>query len=112
MQLKLLVRLILQRLLRSVTTIEVLKPMCSILAILSRRLPIRELVLEKLNQKIPEVKENFNVPIMYILNAIGLDAIREIFIPYMNFLLLRVEEDLNPGFTSAILVCYYFYLSG
>ncbi|KAK9747062.1 TATA box binding protein associated factor (TAF) [Popillia japonica] len=105
-QLKLLVRLILQRLLRSATTIEVLKPMCSILAILSRRLPIRELVMAKLNQKIPEVKENFTVPIMHILNAIGLDAIREIFVPYMDFLLLRVEADLNPEFTSAVLQTY------
>ncbi|KRT84389.1 hypothetical protein AMK59_1633, partial [Oryctes borbonicus] len=106
LSLKLLVRLILQRLLRSVTTIEVLKPMCSILAILSRRLTICELVMAKLNQKIPEVKENFTIPIMHILNAIGLEAIREIFIPYMHFLLLRVEADANPDFTSAILQTY------
>ncbi|GJQ86778.1 hypothetical protein Trydic_g5572 [Trypoxylus dichotomus] len=106
-QLKLLVRLILQRLLRSATTIEVLKPMCSILAILSRRLPIREFVMTKLNQKIPEVKEKFTIPIVYILNAIGIEAIREIFIPYMHFLLLRVESDKNSDFTSAVLQTYY-----
>lgn len=45
---------------------------------------------------------------MHILNAIGLDAIREIFVPYMDFLLLRVEADLNPEFTSAVLVSLQF----
>lgn len=81
--------------------------MCSTLAILSKRLPIRELIFAKLHQKITDIKENFKLPIIHILNAIGLDAISEIFIPHMDFLLLQSEQSLSPEFTSAILVRMY-----
>ncbi|XP_022913309.1 uncharacterized protein [Onthophagus taurus] len=108
--LKLLVRLLLQRLLRGITTPEVLKPMCSVLAILCERLPLREFVIVKLNQKIKDddakIKENFLLSIVSIINALGVDAIFEIFVPLMNYILTRIEVDQNSDLIYAILQTY------
>ncbi|KAJ8984241.1 hypothetical protein NQ317_007473 [Molorchus minor] len=74
-QLKLLVRLLLQRLLLSHTTKEVLKSMSSVLALLCLREPLREMVIVKINQK-TGLHHKTVLPILTIIYYLGIDAIR------------------------------------
>ncbi|XP_044757167.1 uncharacterized protein LOC123315514 isoform X2 [Coccinella septempunctata] len=94
-QLKLLVRLILQRLLKSYTNPDVLKPMCWVLAILCRRYPLKEYVLAKLKQKLPELSFQYNLSFLMIVNALGIEAIIEIFLKNFDIFFIRfsIEED-------------------
>ncbi|CAH0559626.1 unnamed protein product [Brassicogethes aeneus] len=104
-QLKLLVRLLLQRLLKSVTTDEVLKPMCSILANLCLRVPLREFVIQKINQKLHSL---FSCPlnVLMIVSYIGIDAIREIFLPNTNYFLGRVVQRNDCELLHTVLSIY------
>ncbi|KYB25878.1 uncharacterized protein LOC100142597 isoform X1 [Tribolium castaneum] len=105
-QLKLLVRLILQRLLKSTTTSEVLKPMCSVLAILSQRGPLREFIILKIFQKLDEVFDNFALPVITAVNSLGIDAIQSIVLPNLNLFLARVVEKQDLAFNYSILESY------
>lgn len=103
-QLSLLVRLILQRLLRSATTEEVLKPMCTVLSILCDRTALKDIVLLKTLQKFSEVKENFLLPILSIVNAIGFDALESIFLPHLEYFLSHAELNPRPDVDYMLLV--------
>jgi hypothetical protein len=103
-QLKLLVRLILQRLLKSTTTNEVLKPICNVLAILCRRDPLKEFVILKLLQKMDEVFQNYALPIVTTANSLGIDAIRSIVVPNITLFLNRAAERQDLPFIYSILV--------
>lgn len=100
-------RLILQRLLQSVTTEEVLKPMCSLLSILCLRVPIKEFVIKKIKQKINEIPglcENFCLPILTTVYYLGVDAIMEIFLSNLSFFIEQVMEKRNKDLTQIMLV--------
>lgn len=79
-ELKLLPRLILQRLLRTRTDYEVIKPMCSVLAMLCIRAPLRELVIGKIEQRRQEFNTDYALPLVCIINALGIDVLR----PYVD----------------------------
>lgn len=94
-QLKLLVRLMLQRLLKSHTNSEVLKPMCWILAILCRRKPLNEFVMTKLKQKLPELSVEYLLPFLMLVNALGIDAIISIFVENFELLHSKLNTEEN-----------------
>lgn len=93
-----------QRLLRSHTTPEVLKPMGFTLGMLCNRVPIWDLVLAKLKQKLPEIKLSFALPILTIINALGYRAIQEVFVPNMAFFLKKDMDRNNFEYASALMV--------
>ncbi|KAJ8938604.1 hypothetical protein NQ314_011412 [Rhamnusium bicolor] len=78
-QLKLLVRLLLQRLLISNTTKEVLRSMCSVLAILCLREPLKDMVITKINQKITGSHHEMLLPILTTIYFLGIDPLGNIF---------------------------------
>ncbi|KAL3278167.1 hypothetical protein HHI36_013508 [Cryptolaemus montrouzieri] len=103
-QLKLLVRLILQRLLKSFTNPSVLKPMCWVLAILCRRYPLREFVMAKLTQKLPELFVQFSLPLIMILNSLGIDAITTIFVNNIEYFLSTLQDNWQSFYGYCIMV--------
>lgn len=107
-QLKLLVRLILQRLLISTPTKEVLKSMCSVLAILCLREPLREMAISKINNKIETQKKE--LPILTAIYFLGIDAVREIFLPNIEYFLgkLKGTQDDESEVINVILVSRFY----
>ncbi|XP_018560794.1 uncharacterized protein LOC108903188 [Anoplophora glabripennis] len=105
-QLKLLVRLLLQRLLISTPTKEVLKPMCSVLAILCLREPLREMAINKINNKIESQKKM--LPVLTAIYFLGIDAVREIFLPNIEYFLGKVKTTLDddPEVINVVLSIY------
>lgn len=103
-QLKLLVRLLLQRLLLSTPTKEVLKAMCSVLAILCLREPLREMAITKINNKIDNQK--VVLPVLTVIYFLGIDAVREVFLPNLEYFLEKVKEaqEDDPEVTNMVLV--------
>lgn len=105
-QLKLLVRLLLQRLLISVTTDEVLKPMCYVLSLLCLRTPLKRMVLSKIEDKIMSVCQDMAVPLLNIIYFLGIDAVTQIFLPNMNYFLTRILQEDNPDLREIVLSIY------
>ncbi|RZC35242.1 TAF6-like RNA polymerase II p300/CBP-associated factor-associated factor 65 kDa subunit 6L [Asbolus verrucosus] len=106
-QLKLLVRLILQRLLKSPTNHEILKPICNVLTILCQRTPLKDFVILKISQKLNEVFENYALPVITIINSLNIDAIMSIFLPNVDLFLKRITKKNEPLYVHCILELYY-----
>lgn len=106
-QLKLLVRLLLQRLLISSPTKEILKSMCSVLAILCLREPLKEMAITKINNKIEN--QSTVLPVLTAIYFLGIDAVREVFLPNLEYFLGKVKEsqDNDPEVTNMVLVSTY-----
>lgn len=96
-------RLILQRLLKSTTNSEVLKPICNTLALLCVRDPLKQFVVLKILQKMDQVFENYALPVLPIANSLGFDAIQSIVLPNLALFLSRTEKGELP-FIYSILV--------
>ncbi|KAG5867704.1 hypothetical protein JTB14_017298 [Gonioctena quinquepunctata] len=94
-QLKLLVRLLLQRLLLSPTSKNILKNMCSTLAVLCLRKPLRDMAIAKINQKLGELSQDKVLPVLAMTYFLGVEAVEKIFVPNINYFfnILRKEED-------------------
>ncbi|XP_076252106.1 SAGA factor-like TAF6 [Rhynchophorus ferrugineus] len=103
-QLKLLSRIILQRLLGSVVDNIVLRPMCYTLSLMCLRSPLRKTVLDMIKNKI--VLQETKLSLLTIIYFLGIDAIYEIFLPHINYFL---TEDLKNDQTilSEILLNIY-----
>nr|CAI5849016.1 unnamed protein product [Callosobruchus analis] len=95
-QLNLLVRLILQRILFSAK--ELLKPLCSVLATLCLREPLREMTINKINQKLSGLNEKHALSLLTIIYFLGIEAILNIFLPNLNKFLQHItgcnEQDM------------------
>ena len=78
--------------------------MCKVLAILCDRSPILELVITKIQQKLPEVKLNFLLPIISILNTLGVCAVQEVFLPNIELFLCFLVNNYDSELTFEILV--------
>lgn len=77
--------------------------MCRILAILCVRIPLRERVITKIEQ-LDEVKPEFALPIVSIINALGVETVTRLFVPNAsNFLTLSADLD-NENLTYELLV--------
>ncbi|KAJ8921583.1 hypothetical protein NQ315_010488 [Exocentrus adspersus] len=88
-QLKLLMRLLLQRLLISTPSKETLKPMCSVLALLSLREPLKDMAIGKINEKLGH--QGKVLPFLTAIYFLGIDAVREIFLPNMQYFLENIK---------------------
>lgn len=102
-QLKLLVRLLLQRLLLSVMSEDVLKKMCYTLSLLCLRDSLKEMVIAKINQKIISINYDVAMPILNIIYYLGIDGVKSIFMPNINYFLMTVDGN-KPQIRSVILV--------
>ncbi|KAJ8951505.1 hypothetical protein NQ318_000201 [Aromia moschata] len=105
-QLKLLVRLLLQRLLISNTTKEVLKSMSSVLAVLCLRGPLKEMVIMKINQKTTSLYHGTVLPILMIVYFLGIEAVTQIFLPNINYFLTRVLQENESELSYMALAIY------
>lgn len=83
--------------------------MAYILGLLCNRIPIRDLVLTKLKQKFPEIKCKFTLPLLAIINALGLRAIVEIFVPNADFFLAKFMDYCDLEYFHALTVSYNIY---
>nr|XP_023030305.1 uncharacterized protein LOC111518176 [Leptinotarsa decemlineata] len=94
-QLKLLVRLLLQRLLLSSTSRAILRKMCSTLAVLCLRIPLKEMTIAKINQKLDGLPQDKILAVVMIIYFLGSEAIEKIFIPNVIYFLniLGTEHD-------------------
>ncbi|VEN56282.1 unnamed protein product [Callosobruchus maculatus] len=96
-QLNLLVRLILQRIVFSPKKF-VLKPLCSVLATLCLREPLRETTINKVNQKLAGLNEKHALPLLTIIYFLGIEAVLKIFLPNLNKFLENItgcdEQDM------------------
>lgn len=54
--------------------------MCSVLAMLCIRAPLRELVIGKIEQRRQEFNTDYALPLVCIINALGIDVLR----PYVD----------------------------
>lgn len=103
----LLARLLLQRLLRSITTPQILKPLCQMLAIICKRVPVRKVILKKIISKFPEIRDDFALPVICAINELGMDAICSVFLPHLSYLLFMIEDDKESNFVYDLLVSEY-----
>lgn len=103
-QLKLLVCLLLQRLLMSSSKDDIVKHMCYVLSLFCLRTPLKNLVLNKVEDKIACVCQEMAVPLLNIVYYIGIDAIKRIFLPNLVYFLARTVVEDNPNLTEIILV--------
>lgn len=106
-QLRLLVRLLLQRLLFPVSSEDVLKRMCSTLALLCLRDSLKEMVIAKINQKIISSNYDIVIPVLNIIFFLGIDGIKSIFLPYIDHF-LKTMDDNKSEIRSVILVSTSF----
>ncbi|XP_019769328.1 uncharacterized protein LOC109543853 isoform X2 [Dendroctonus ponderosae] len=100
-QLRLLIRLLLQRLLISSANEDVIKCMCYVLSLFCLRPPLKRMVLRKLQGKIVSVEENMTVAFLNIIYYVGIDAIKTVFLPNL-FHFLNMEKH-NPDLTDVIM---------
>ncbi|KAK9884751.1 hypothetical protein WA026_007600 [Henosepilachna vigintioctopunctata] len=105
-QLNILVKLILQRLLKSFKNQGTLKPMCWVLGILCRRYPLREYVITKLIQQLQKPVENC-VPIVMIINALGIDAIINVFTNNIEYFFKNLQAEFPTLYEYALMETYY-----
>ncbi|KAK4883214.1 hypothetical protein RN001_006533 [Aquatica leii] len=105
-QIMLLTRLLLQRLLRFFSNSELIKPICQILALLCKRIPVRVMILKKMIAKFPEVRDVFPLPIICAVNYLGVDAFGAILIPHLKSLLVIMETQREPDFILEMLRSY------
>lgn len=99
-QLKLLVRLLLQRLLIAFVSTDVLKPMCSTLALLCLRESLKQMVITKINQKL---KTTEVLPILTAVYYLGIDAVRAVFLPNLQYFVNKADLD-SPSVVSILQV--------
>lgn len=104
-QLKLLVRLLLQRLLIAVVSKDVLKPMCSTLALLCLREYLKQMVIAKINQKLGLMDSSVILPVLTAVYFLGIDAVRTVFLPNINYFLFKSDLE-NPDLVEILLVSY------
>lgn len=102
-QLKLLVRLLLQRLLIAVVSKDVLKPMCSTLALLCLRESLKQMVIIKINQKLGLMDGNVILPVLTAIYFLGIDAIKSIFLPNMKYFISKIDLNI-PEIVDILLV--------
>lgn len=74
------------------------------LGLLCKRIPIRDLVLTKLNQKFPDIKYTFTLPLQAIINALGLKAIEDVFLPNLCFFLKCAADNYDLDYFYALMV--------
>ncbi|CAH1279181.1 unnamed protein product [Diabrotica balteata] len=103
--LQLLVRLLLQRLLLSYTSPDILKRMCFTLSILCLREPLRQLAISKINQKIDVIGQGAMLPVLTIIYYLGVDAVKAIFLPRITFFLDQILKE-NGEMIYFILAIY------
>lgn len=92
-QLKLLVRLLLQRLFIAVVSKDILKPLCSILALLCLRESLKQMVITKINQKLGLINNIVILPVLTAVYFLGIDAVHSIFLPNIKFFLAKIDFD-------------------
>lgn len=102
-QLKLLVRLLLQRLFIAVVSKDVLKPMCSILALLCLRESLKQMVITKINQKLGLMNNTVILPVLTAVYFLGIEAVNTIILPNIKYFLAKIDLD-NPDNVDILLV--------
>lgn len=102
-QLKLLVRLLLQRLLIAIVSKDVLKPMCSILALLCLREFLKQMVLTKINQKLALMDSSVILPVLTAIYFLGIDAVKTVFLPNIKYFMSKIDFE-NPEIVDILLV--------
>ncbi|CAH1127209.1 unnamed protein product [Ceutorhynchus assimilis] len=105
-QLKLIVRLLLQRLLMSSASEDIVKHMAYVLSLFCLREPLKNMALNKVEDKFDTVCENMALPLLNIIYYLGIEAVRRIFVPNVIYFLARVVEDDDPSMTEIILAIY------
>lgn len=58
----------------------------------------------KIKQKLPEIKQNFALQIVSIMNALGIQTVIEIFVPNVDYFLRKIEQNFDVEYTNALLV--------
>ncbi|XP_050296588.1 uncharacterized protein LOC126736323 [Anthonomus grandis grandis] len=105
-QLKLIVTVLLQRLLKTRIKPDTLKYMCYVLSLLCLRPSLRELVINKLLDKLSALYCTKTGALLNIIYYIGIEAVRRIFLPRIfNFLTLPGDRR-TPELTETILAIY------
>ncbi|CAH1174290.1 unnamed protein product [Phaedon cochleariae] len=105
-QIKLLVRLLLQRLLLFHTSKDVLKNMCSVLAVICLRAPLRHMAIAKISQKLRGIEGERMLAILTTIYYLGIDAVREVFLPNIKYFLEAVVEKYDPDLVYVTLAIY------
>ncbi|CAH1995683.1 unnamed protein product [Acanthoscelides obtectus] len=93
-QLNLLLRLILQRLASS-TNKAVLKPLCSVLATLCLREPLRKMAINKIIQKLDKLYEH-TLSLLTLIYFLGVEAVQSIFLPNLDRFLENIRGCDDP----------------
>lgn len=83
--------------------------MCIILAIICHRLPLRTLALSKIDENAFNPKNNWLLPILHILNSFGIEAILQIFVPKIDYILERTKQEGNAEVLSVCLVSLKYF---
>lgn len=106
-QLNLLIRLLLQRLIFSKTNKNIIKPMCSTLACLCLRYPLRKMTITKLNHKLTGIQKTNLLPIVTAIYFLGIEAVQQIFIPNIDYFLECVSALGCPDMKYMTLVSFH-----
>lgn len=94
--LRLLIELLLERLLlESFITTDLLNRMCFTLSIMCLRVPLKELVINKINEKLETFNEESVFPILTVVYYLGIDGVIGIFLPRVTFFLDRLLIESN-----------------
>ncbi|XP_018321292.1 uncharacterized protein LOC108734301 isoform X2 [Agrilus planipennis] len=104
-RLELLVRLILQRLLQQ-SAAEVLEPMCRVLTILCNRIPLHDFVKSKIKKKFYKIKSDLPFQTVHIINSLGVNGIKELLLPSIDYFLKRIEEYKEQQLIEEVLATY------
>ncbi|CAG9856501.1 unnamed protein product [Phyllotreta striolata] len=106
-QLRLLVRLLLQRLLLSYNAPDVLRKMCFTLSILCLRCSLKEMTLAKVKQKLETIPSDQILSLLSIIYYLGVDAIKEIFLPHVTFFFDKIPLSPDqPNVIHTVLAIY------
>lgn len=81
-----------------------MKPLCNTLALLSRRQPLKEFIIMKILQKLDEVFDNYAIPIITLINTLGIEAIERILVQNLQLFLNRVGNKQHTVYTYSLLV--------
>ncbi|XP_057665269.1 uncharacterized protein LOC130899377 [Diorhabda carinulata] len=94
--LQLLIKLLLEKLLlESFSSTDLLSRMCFTLSIMCLRVPLKQLVIDKINWKLESLNEGTIFPILTIVYYLGIDGIIGIFLPRITFFLDRLLNESN-----------------
>lgn len=107
-QLKLVVRLLMQRLRSYSVSKDTVKYMCYVLSLFCLRPTLRKFAISKLEDKMLTMTQDIAVPLLNIIYFLGIDAVKKLFLPYYHVFLATLEQEDDPDLREIILVSCVF----